>query len=84
MQNNLDMILETLTKLGTTQMDILKKIKWLKIWNYDKKAKHVISFPIDIIGHDVLNTWIAQKTLWWQVLFLSMIFIVLYGSIKCV
>jgi hypothetical protein len=68
MGNHLSMILETLAKLGTTQMDILRKIKWLKIWNYDKKAKHVISFPIDIIGHDVLNAWITQKTLRWQVL----------------
>jgi hypothetical protein len=30
MGNNLNMILETLTKLGTTQMDILRKIKMVE------------------------------------------------------
>lgn len=83
MGNNLNMILERLTKLPQHKWTFLEKIKWLKIWNYDK-AKHVISFPIDIIGHVVLNAWITQKTLRWQVLFFSMIFLVLYAFIKCV
>jgi hypothetical protein len=44
------MTLERLVRLCTSRNDAFEKVSWFRIWNSKKEAKHLVSFPIDMLG----------------------------------
>jgi len=44
------MNLNKLNHFCTSQVNGIKKLEWLKIWNFDNKTKHATRFLMEIIG----------------------------------